>query len=165
MFFAALVFAVGYLRLREPWPSAGTLAPPLLLPGLGVFLLACGSGLVHRAHGRVRAEPSAPGTTTGWLLAGVIVLGIAFLALQAFLASSFWQKGLRLPSGGSHASAFYGLMAVHAVHVAVGLLGLTRVAVGLARGTDVRQRLRLWNLYWHFVTMTGLLFFGAVYLP
>jgi cytochrome c oxidase subunit 3 len=155
MFFAALAFAVSYLRMREPWPTEGALALPRLLPGLGVLLLAIGSGLLHSA----RRRPAR------WRLGGAIVLGTAFLMQQALLASSLWNSGLRLPAGGAYASAFYGLMAVHALHAGVGLLGLTRVARGFEQDAHAPQRLRLWTLYWHFVTVTGWLFFAAVYLP
>jgi heme/copper-type cytochrome/quinol oxidase subunit 3 len=81
------------------------------------------------------------------------------------VVSSLWKAGLRLPSGGAHASSFYGLLAVHALHTLVGVLGLARLMVHVLRGPEVRQRLRLWNLYWHFVTVTGLLLFATVYLP
>ena len=36
MFFAALAFSVGYLRMREPWPLAGMPALPKILPALAV---------------------------------------------------------------------------------------------------------------------------------
>jgi cytochrome c oxidase subunit 3 len=164
MFFAALAFTVGYLRMRDPWPSAGALTVPRFLPGFGLFLLGCGSGLLRSAHQRLRHDASARGPALRRTF-GALALGVAFLSQQAGLASVLWEDGLRLPSGGAHASAFYGLMAVHALHAGVGLIGLARVAVGLTQGSEVRQRLRLWSLYWHFVTVTGLLYFAAVYLP
>jgi cytochrome c oxidase subunit 1 len=164
MFFAAVAFTVGYLRLRAPFPTVGALAPPRLLPGIGLLLLACGSGLLHSARKQLHKAPTARNPAL-WRIFAALGLGVAFLTQQAALAWAQWENGLQLPSGGAYASAFYGLMSVHALHVAAGLLGLARLELGLTRGQDVRQGLRLWNLYWHFVTVTGLLFFAAVYLP
>ncbi|HEX8697817.1 MAG TPA: cytochrome c oxidase subunit 3 [Myxococcaceae bacterium] len=164
MFFATLVFAAGYLRLRDPWPIAGALVPPRVTLGLGMLLLAGGSAVLHTAHRRLGRVPTARGPTL-WSLAGTLLVGVAFLTLQAVVATSLWKAGLRLPSGGAHASSFYGLQAVHALHTLVGMLGLTRLLVHVLRGAEVRQRLRLWNLYWHFVTVTGWLLFSVVYLP
>jgi len=164
MFFGTLVFAAGYLRLREPWPAAGALVPPRVPLAIGMLFLASGSALLHMAHRRLARVPTARGPTLR-SLAGALVLGVAFLALQAVVASSLWKAGLRLPSGGTHASSFYGLLSVHALHTVVGVLGLARLLVHVLRGPEARQRLRLWTLYWHFVTVTGLLLFATVYLP
>jgi cytochrome c oxidase subunit 3 len=164
MFFAALVFTTGYLRLREPWPIAGALVPPLFPLSLGLLSLTGGSVLMHTAHGRLCQVPTARSTPL-WSLAGTLALGVGFLGLHAAVASSLWKAGLRLPSGGAHASSFYGLQAAHVLHAAVGLVGLARLGVHLARGAEVLRGLRLWTLYWHFVTVTGLLFFAAVSLP
>jgi cytochrome c oxidase subunit 3 len=164
MFFGTLVFAAGYLRLREPWPAAGALVPPRIPLGIGMLFLASGSVLLHTAHQRLARVPTARGSTL-WSLAATLVLGVAFLALQAVVASSLWEAGLRLPSGGTHASSFYGLLSAHALHTVVGVLGLARLLVHVLRGPTARQRLRLWTLYWHFVTVTGLLLFATVYLP
>jgi heme/copper-type cytochrome/quinol oxidase subunit 3 len=166
MFFGTLVFAAGYLRLREPWPAAGSLVPPRFPLGISMLFLASGSVLLHKAHRRLAYIPTATARGhTLWSLAGTLVLGVAFLALQAVVASSLWQAGLRLPSGGTHASSFYGLLSAHALHTGVGVLGLARLLVHMLRGPEARQRLRLWTLYWHFVTVTGLLLFATVYLP
>ena len=168
MFFGALVFAAGYLRLRDPWPIAGALVAPRFTLGLGMLLLAGGSVLLHTAQQRLSREPTSEPTAraaTVWSLAATLGLGVAFLSLQAVVATSLWKAGLRLPSGGAHASSFYGLLTVHALHTLVGVLGLARLLVHGVRGPEVRQRLRLWNLYWHFVTVTGLLLFAVVYLP
>ncbi|MDY7231349.1 cytochrome c oxidase subunit 3 [Hyalangium rubrum] len=165
MLFAALAFTVGYLRMREPWPSEGTLSLPRLLPALNLLLLVGGSALMHAALQRLRRAPDTRGAALLRYVGGALGLGAAFLGLQAGLARTLWEAGLRLPSGGAQASAFYGLMGIHATHALVGLVGLTGVAVALHRGKSNTQPLRLWGLYWHFVTCTGWLFYGAVYLP
>ncbi len=162
MFFAALAFGVGYLRMREPWPAVGAQALPRLLPGVNLLMLALGSVLLHLAARRQRREPRARGPAL-WGVGGALLLGLIFLGLQGWLASELWARGLRLPSGGAYASAFYGLTGVHAVHLLGVLVGLT--AVALRRGGEGAQGLRLWGLGWHFVTVTWGLLYAVVYLP
>jgi heme/copper-type cytochrome/quinol oxidase subunit 3 len=156
MFFAALAFAVGYLRMREPWPLAGMPPLPKLLPAVGVLLLGVAGALLHVGGRGARAMRC---------LVGALVAVVASLAVQGFVLSTLWGAGLRLPEGGAYASAVYGLGALHGAHVGVGLLGLVRELVRGARGAEVRGAIRLWALYGHFLALTGMLLFTAVYLP
>jgi heme/copper-type cytochrome/quinol oxidase subunit 3 len=156
MFFAALAFSVGYLRMRQPWPLVGMPSLPKILPAVAVLLLGMAGALLHVGGRGARV-----------LLYGVGALGAlgASLAVQGFVMSTLWSAGLKLPQGGAYASAVYGLGGLHAAHVVVGLLGLVRELVRGARGAQVRGALRLWALYGHFLAVTGLILFAAVYLP
>jgi heme/copper-type cytochrome/quinol oxidase subunit 3 len=149
MFFAALVFAVGFLRLRDPWPPAGPPPLPRILPVLGVGLLAGAAGLLHlgarRAHGRA------------YVAAALAALGGA-LAVQGFVLLTLWRAGLRLPEGGAYASAVHGLGALHAAHVVPGAVGLA--LRGFRRGAALMP----WALYGDFLAVTGALVLGAVSL-
>jgi cytochrome c oxidase subunit 3 len=156
MFFAALAFSVGYLRMREPWPLAGMPALPRILPAVAVVLLGVAGALLH-AGGR--------GARVSLCLVGALGALAASLAVQGFVASALWSAGLKLPQGGAYASAVYGLGALHGVHVVVGLLGLVREWVRGARGGEVREAVRLWALYAHFLAVTGMLLFTVVDLP
>ncbi|HLM67114.1 MAG TPA: hypothetical protein VK358_06290 [Longimicrobium sp.] len=156
MFFAALAFAVGYLRMRDPWPLAGMPPLPTILPAVTVVLLGTAGGLLHLGGRGARAMPFAVGAL------GALV---ASLAVQGFVMSTLWSAGLKLPQGGAYASAVYGLGAVHGAHVAAGLVGLVRELVRGLRGADVRGALQLWAIYGLFLTVTGLILFAAVYLP
>lgn len=155
MFFAALAFSVGYLRMREPWPLGGMPPLPWILPAVGVLLLGVAGALLH-VGGR--------GARVTLFVVGALVALVGSLAVQGFVLSTLWSAGLRLPQGGAYASAVYGLGALHGAHVGVGLLGLVRELVRGARGAEVRGAVSLWALYGHFLTVTGLLLFVAVYL-
>ncbi|WP_224371560.1 cytochrome C oxidase subunit III [Hyalangium versicolor] len=156
MFFAALAFSVGYLRMREPWPLLGMPALPTLLPLVAVLLLGAAGVLLHLSGRAARVTLFAAGALGAW---------VASLAVQGFVLSTLWSAGLQLPQGGAQASMVYGLGAVHGAHVVVGLLGVVRELVRGARGTDVHAAVRLWGIYGAFLAVTGLILFGAVYLP
>lgn len=156
VFFAALAFSVGYLRMREPWPLAGMPSLPRVLPAVGVLLLGAAGGLLHKGGRAARVLP--------WV-AGAVGAMVASLAMQGFVLSTLWSAGLTLPKGGAYASAVYGLGALHGAHVVVGLLGLMRELVRGMRSVDVRGAIRLWALYGYFLMATGLILFAAVYLP
>jgi heme/copper-type cytochrome/quinol oxidase subunit 3 len=156
MFFAALAFSVGYLRMREPWPLGGAVALPKLLPLAGVLLLGAAGALLHVGARAARST---------LFLLGALVALVAALAAQGFVLSTLWSAGLRLPEGGAYASAVYGLGALHGLHVVAGVLGLARELVRAARGARVRESVQLWSVYGYFLTVTGMILFTAVYLP
>lgn len=149
MFFAALVFAVGFLRLRESWPPAGLPPLPRILPVLGIVLLAGAALLLHQG---ARHAPAR-----GYVV-GALVAQVGFLAVQGFVLSTLWRAGLRLPEGGAYASAVHGLGALHAAHVLPGVAGLA--LWGLRRGAALKP----WALYGDFLAVTGAMVLGAVYL-
>lgn len=157
MFFAALAFSVGYLRMREPWPLAGMPPLPKVLPAVAVLLLGVAGGLLHLGGRRA-------GRATPWV-AGALVALVGSLAVQGLVLGALWSAGLKLPEGGAYASAVHGLGALHGAHVIAGVLGLVRELVRGVRGVEVRGVVRLWALYGGFLTATGLVLFAAVYLP
>jgi cytochrome c oxidase subunit 3 len=76
------------------------------------------------------------------------------------------MKGL-LPSTGVFGSVFYGLTALHAVHVVAGLvllLVLLARALGGAYTEHNVPKVRVPVMFWHFVDAVWLLMFFAVYL-
>ncbi|MDC0712215.1 cytochrome C oxidase subunit III [Stigmatella sp. ncwal1] len=152
MFFAALAFAVGYLRMRAPWPPAGMPSLPRILPALGVGLLGAAAGLLHFGARQEHVR--------GYV-AAALGAQVGFLAVQGFVLSTLWQGGLRLPEGGAYASAVHGLGALHAAHGVAGVMGLA--LRGFRRG-EVRGAVKLWALYGDFLAATGVLFLVAVYL-
>ncbi|MFY2560451.1 cytochrome c oxidase subunit 3 [Corallococcus terminator] len=154
MFFASLAFAVGWYRMREPWPTL-----PVSLLGLGLtgLLLVAGSAVLHLGLRR-RESP--------WPARCALALGLGFLSLQAMWThQAWWTEHVRIPEGGVFASAFHGLTALHALHVLGVTFSLFLVCWRHARGADVRASLRRHALGWHFVTAMWVLLFVAVYLP
>lgn len=155
MFFVSLTFAVGWYRMREPWPPLPISTWLLALSGLPLVL---GSAVLARRRDDARRVLRS--------LKMALVLGAAFVAMQAaWTHLAWWNHHLRIPDDGVPASAFYGLTALHGLHVLAVLAGVLFSAVRLKRGADVRDAVRRQALGWHFVTVMWLLLFLAVYLP
>jgi heme/copper-type cytochrome/quinol oxidase subunit 3 len=155
MFFVSLTFAVGWYRMREPWPPLPISTWLLALPGLPLVL---GSAVLARRRDDARRVLR--------ILKVALVLGAAFVAMQAaWTHLAWWNHHLRIPDDGVPASAFYGLTALHGLHVLAVLAGVLFSAVRLKRGADVRDAVRRQALGWHFVSVMWLLLFLAVYLP
>ena len=164
MMFAAFFFSYGILRARmDLWPPPGTPPLPRLLPAANTLVIAFSSVALERAlfsarRGKLASVLPAILTT--------LLLGTLFVGLQLMLWTGLWKSGLR-PSGGPYGSVFYTLTALHAAHVAVGLLGLAYCAIRANAGafTPVRHvGLRLWRAYWHFVGGVWLLLFLTVFV-
>jgi heme/copper-type cytochrome/quinol oxidase subunit 3 len=100
-----------------------------------------------------------------WLLCTAL-LGISFLAGQAFEFTEFVHKGLTL-STNLFGSSFYVLTGFHGAHVSVGVLILLSLWVMAARGRIGQHNalnVELAGLYWHFVDIVWILIFTLVYL-
>lgn len=164
MMFGALFFAYAGVRSRAlMWPPAGVPRLPVALPAVNTLVLlassvALGQGI--RALQRGRRGALAP-----WI-AGAIALGATFLGLQLVMWSDLWSAGLR-PSTGVYGSVFYGLTALHAVHVAAGLVVLLLVFVRALLGRYTEHsvtNVRIPAMFWHFVDVVWVLMFFALYL-
>lgn len=161
MMFAALFYSYGVLRTAAlVWPPLGVPRIPLGLPAVNTALVILSSLCLLDGIRQARAG-AMDGARSRVFLA--VVLGAAFLALQWMVWRSTWDEGLR-PGSGPYGSVFWGLTVVHAIHVAVGLVALARIAIRglLPSGT---LSLRLWSMYWHFVGVVWVLLFLLVYLP
>ena len=163
MMFAALFFAYAAVRLHAgAWPPAETPRLPLLLPGANTLVIASSSLAVQRA---LSAAREGRGGVLSSLGAG-LVLGALFIALQVLLWTRLWAAGLH-PDGGPYPSVFWALTVFHALHVLVGLGGLSWVALrarALAPGPARHLGLRLWTAYWHFVGAVWMLLYLAVFV-
>ncbi len=100
-----------------------------------------------------------------WILATAL-LGITFLAGQAFEFTEFYHEGLTVSSS-VFGSTFFVLTGFHGTHVAVGVLILLSLFVMGLRGRLTSERslnLELAGLYWHFVDVVWIVIFTFVYL-
>ncbi len=137
MLFAALLFVWADLRLSSPvWPPDGEPRAPLVYPAVATLLIAASSWMLARGR-----------------LAATVTLGLGFVAVQLAGLSALWRAGVT-PSSGRYGSILYVFLALHALHVVVGLSGLV-----LARATRGN-----WRLFWHFVGGVWLVLFAALYL-
>jgi cytochrome c oxidase subunit III len=151
MIFAALLFAYAVLRAQAPvWPPPEAGPFPRAAAGANGLLLL-GAGLALR---RARSSLGAS-SVPGWP-AAALVLGLAFLVLQARLWSQLVAARLG-PGAGTLGDVFFALSGFHALHVAGGL-----VALALSLAPERGRRLRLVSLYWDFVFVVWLVFFLAV---
>ena len=100
-----------------------------------------------------------------WLLATAL-LGMSFLAGQAFEFTEFYREGLTL-SNSLFGTTFFVLTGFHGAHVSVGVLLLLSMSVMGSQG-PVTQRetlnIELMGLYWHFVDIVWIVIFTLIYL-
>jgi cytochrome o ubiquinol oxidase subunit 3 len=164
MIFAAFFFSFLLFRLRAiEWPPQGLPALPLGIPIVLTLVIALSSvtfRLSVLAMRRREAERFSK------LLHGTLLLGTSFFALQCYYWWSMWEGGLRLTDG-VYGAFFYFLTAFHAVHVFAALMLVTWLSRGsrlLAVGRYEKSRVRLVELFWHFVGVAWLITFGLVYL-
>jgi cytochrome c oxidase subunit 3 len=137
MLFAALLLAYAILRAQAvAWPPAGAPAFPRAAAGLNTLLLVAASAALRR-----------------WRAAAA-ALSVGFLTGQVVLWRHLVAIGLG-PAGGHAAllgQVFLALSALHALHVAAGL-----IALAFGRG-----RSRLLAMYWDFVLALWVILYVAV---
>jgi cytochrome c oxidase subunit 3 len=163
MMFAALFFGYAVLRARSAsWPPVGTPAFSLTVPALNTLALVASSALLHTGLWRIRRGKSH----VSLVVSLAALLGAVFLGLQCSLWLALNAQGLK-PSSGPFGSVFFGLTWFHALHVAVGVVGLARLAFHAWTGQLSPAKflpLRLWSLYWHFVGVIWAAMFVTLFL-
>lgn len=100
-----------------------------------------------------------------WLL-GTGLLGAVFLGLEVTEFAEMIGEGAG-PQRSAFLSAFYGLVGLHGLHIAVGLLWLgTMMAQLWVKGfrPQVLRRLMCFNLFWHALDIVWVGIFTMVYL-
>jgi heme/copper-type cytochrome/quinol oxidase subunit 3 len=100
-----------------------------------------------------------------WLICTAL-LGVSFLAGQAFEFTHFWNEGLHLDTN-LFGTTFFVLTGFHGAHVSVGVLILASLVVASAQGRLTEEHtltVELAGLYWHFVDIVWIVIFTLVYL-
>ena len=162
--FVLLLASYFYIRVHsaDGWPERGAEAPKLLRPVIMTVLLMASSIPAYLAeHSAKRGRQRR----LLMMLSLTLVLGMAFLALQAWEFSDSLEK--LSPQDSAYASLFYTVTGVHGAHVALGLLLLTwTVGMALAGKFSSERNLGVQNvsLYWHFVHVVWLAVFVSLYL-
>jgi heme/copper-type cytochrome/quinol oxidase subunit 3 len=147
--FFTLLGSYWYLRFRDTqWPPPGIADPKLTLPLVmtGV-LLASAVPVVLAARSARTGRLSAARA----LLAGSLVVQLCYLAVQVLL---FRHDLLDFsPKGSAYGTVYFGMLALHHLHVVVGVLLSGVLLAKLAGGlTSYRVTgLRAIALYWCFV--------------
>jgi len=174
-------FLIGYMTVRmtttEAWPNpsevfALTIAGesiPLILIAIMTFILISSSGTmamaVNFAYRRNRRA-------TASLMLATALLGASFVGMQAFEWGKLIEDGVRPwgnPMGAPQFGAsFFMITGFHGLHVSIGVIYLTIVAMKVLRGDYERtgnyQIVEIAGLYWHFVDLVWVFIFAFFYL-
>ncbi|MCU1750585.1 heme-copper oxidase subunit III family protein [Pseudomonas sp. 6D_7.1_Bac1] len=179
--FVFTCFLTGYMSVRmtitSAWPNPsevfaltiGGREIPLILIAIMTFVLISSSGTmamaVNFAYRRDRAKTTA-------LMLATAALGVTFVGMQAFEWSKLIAEGVRPwgnPMGAAQFGAsFFMITGFHGLHVSVGVIYLSIVALKVLRGDFERsgnyQIVEIAGLYWHFVDLVWVFIFAFFYL-
>jgi cytochrome c oxidase subunit III len=174
-------FLTGYMSVRmsitSAWPNPsevfaltiGGREIPLILIAIMTFVLISSSGTmamaVNFAYRRDRAKTAA-------LMLVTAAFGVTFVSMQAFEWSKLIAEGVRPwgnPMGAAQFGAsFFMITGFHGLHVSVGVIYLSIVALKVLRGDYERsgnyQIVEIAGLYWHFVDLVWVFIFAFFYL-
>jgi cytochrome c oxidase subunit III len=175
-------FLTGYMTVRlsttVPWPDTGKVFAlvignteiPLILIAIMTFILISSSGTmamaVSFAYRRDRIK-----TTVLMLITAAF--GATFVGMQAFeWTKLIVHEGVRPwgnPMGAAQfGSSFFMITGFHGLHVTVGVIYLTTVALRVLKGRYERsgnyQIVEIAGLYWHFVDLVWVFIFPFFYL-
>lgn len=159
--FVFLFFTYYYIAYnwRGPYPPE----PPKLTLALIMLGVLLASSIV--LHAGERAEKSGATAVARASVAATVVMGLAFLALQA-IEYRHHLKELK-PTTDAYGSIFYTITSFHAAHLLLGLLMLTYVLVLPEIGPGRKPPHRALHnaaLYWHFVDFVWLIIVGLLYV-
>ncbi|MEI8593366.1 heme-copper oxidase subunit III family protein [Photobacterium sp. Hal280] len=185
-------FLVGYMSVRmtttENWPltsevfalTLGGHSIPLILIAIMTFVLITSSGTMAMA---VNCGYQGKRWSTATLMLITALLGLTFVSMQAFEWSKLIAEGIRPWGNEDGASqfgaAFFMITGFHGLHVSVGVLYLTIVAIRVALGKYDQKQVdphaagiqggryeivEIAGLYWHFVDLVWVFIFAFFYL-
>ncbi|MDQ4192275.1 cytochrome c oxidase subunit 3, partial [Pseudomonas aeruginosa] len=143
-------------------PSA--VIEPWKLPLINTILLVTSSFTVTFAHHALKKNKRGP--LKAWL-ALTVLLGIAFLILQAEeYVHAYNELGLTLGAG-IYGSTFFMLTGFHGAHVTLGALILGIMLIRILRGhfdAEHHFGFEAASWYWHFVDVVWIGLFIFVYV-
>lgn len=174
-------FLTGYMTVRmtttDPWPIPSEVFAleiagehiPLILIAIMTFILITSSGTMAMAvnYGYRRDR-----RMTAILMLVTALFGASFVGMQAFEWSKLISEGVRPwgnPMGAAQfGSCFFMITGFHGLHVSIGVIYLTIVALKVRRGdyehTGKYEIVEITGLYWHFVDLVWVFIFALFYL-
>ena len=148
----------------EAYPGPKEIIGPWGLPLINTILLVSSSFTITVAHHALKAGSRQK--LKLWLCA-TIVLGVAFLTLQAEeYMHAYHELDLTLQSG-IYGSTFFMLTGFHGAHVTLGTLMLIVMFLRIQKGHftgDNHFGFEASSWYWHFVDVVWLCLFVFVYI-
>ena len=165
------------MSARDAWPvpsevfalSFGGEPIPLILIAIMTFILISSSGTMAMAVNMGYRGDRAKAAS---LMLITAAFGATFVAMQAFEWTKLiveegvrpWGNPMGAPQFGA---AFFLITGFHGLHVSVGVIYLTTVAMKVLRG-DYEKRgyeiTEITGLYWHFVDLVWVFIFAFFYL-
>jgi cytochrome c oxidase subunit III len=165
--FGAILFGYGYLRVGSPnWTRPFHFSPTILNAMVMTLVLLTSSLTMLAGVGAAQTGRRSAGVR--WT-AATAALGALFAALHlrewAAMIREHWSPSNN-PMGGSPlvGASFFGITGLHLLHVIVGVLALSVVALGYQRGRLSAGHVETTGLYWHFVDLVWMFVFPLVYL-
>jgi cytochrome c oxidase subunit 3 len=173
MLFAGLFAGYFYVRNQaDSWPPAGIEKTPSVTLAIILTVLLVSSGVLGHMGIIALRGGRYLGINTGnrlglmWGIGLAIVLGLIFIALQAYEWLNLFDEGLTAKSG-VYGSTFFILTGFHGAHVIAGLAMLIVVFVR-ATWRDFTPQRHLFAdaamMYWHFVDFVWVLLVIVVYI-
>jgi cytochrome c oxidase subunit 3 len=160
--FTTLLIIYSALRLGNPdWPKPFALSPAIVFATLMTVVLLASSLTMVWAVEAMRLNDRK--RVVQWLFA-TILGGAAFIALHLTEWRHLIQIDNITPASGAFGAVFFGVTGLHMVHVSAGLVYLSVLATGVARGKFTDEDLETGGLYWHFVDLVWMFIFPLVYL-
>jgi heme/copper-type cytochrome/quinol oxidase subunit 3 len=163
VFFALLISGYVYYQSGTfPGPNARNSLDPGLTAIYTVFLLA--SSVTAWAAGK-SLEHGRRGAMLAWL-AATVVLGGVFLVGQAREYLHLLSQNISV-NRNLFGTTFFTLTGFHGLHVLVGLIAITILAVLGARGAfkgPKSSAIEAISMYWHFVDVVWIVLFSLIYL-
>jgi cytochrome c oxidase subunit 3 len=174
-------FLVGYMSVRmtttDPWPYPSEVfaltlfgqSIPLILIAIMTFILITSSGTMALA---VRYSHFRDRKKIAMFMFITAAFGASFVGMQAFEWTKLIAEGVRPwtnPFGAPQfGSVFFMITGFHGMHVSVGVIYLTTVAIKVLKGDYDRKNnydiIEIAGLYWHFVDLVWVFIFAFFYL-
>jgi cytochrome c oxidase subunit 3 len=158
------IFVVAYLFYAGKSLSGPTPRDVLQVPIFLTICLLSSSATIHLA---VQSWKRASMSAFAWWWMATTALGTVFLTGTALeWRRLIYQQGLTIQTN-LFGTTYYALVGLHALHVTVGLIGLTLVSALAWLGrvhTEDAQRGDVLSLYWHFVDGVWVGVFMVVYV-
>jgi cytochrome c oxidase subunit 3 len=164
--FGAMLFSYGYVRnASSDWPHPFKFSPTIVNVMLMTFILVTSSLTMLLALRAANRQDKR--SAIRWIIA-TVVAGIIFAALHVREWLSLIHEGVRMfqnPWGAPlFGASFFAITGLHLAHVVGGVIILTVVAIGYARGRYSSPDIEIWALYWHFVDLVWMFVVPFVYL-
>ena len=172
LFFGALFMGYSFVRVLHPADFAEAAGHTnLWYGGTNTAILLTSSFTMVMA---VRATDLDLRRTAVWCLAGTPALGVAFLVVKGFEYRDDLDQHLlpgqrfALKAGAAQIffSFYWGITAVHAVHLTIGIVLVSRLAWLLHRDrlAPSSPQFEVTSLYWGFVDIVWIMVFPLIYL-